>query len=135
MRMNLKSKTKQTSRSTVRWIAVFLVTAIFTSIVILLYSNQIATNIHVLFGAPGLSKQATVATNGADQWDNDDMVTEPITNFSSLSSNTLSVSPLFTRAYQIYGTSHNSLGAPITTAFPTTDGWLQFFANGALLLP
>jgi beta-lactamase class A len=135
MRMNLKSKTKRTNRGNVRLVVVFLVTTIFASIILLLYSNQITTNIPVLFGFPGFSRQATVATNGADQWDNDDMVTAPIANFSPLSSNTLSVSPLFARAYQIYGTSHNNLGAPITAAFPTTDGWLQFFANGALLLP
>jgi beta-lactamase class A len=126
MRISFKIKTAQPNQNVIKWTAVAA-----ASIVILLFSNQITTTIRYL----GSNRQATVVTNGSDRWDNDDRVTTPVANFTPLSSNTLNISPPFTRIYQTYGTSNNSLGAPITTAFPSTDGWLQFFANGALLLP
>jgi len=134
MRISFKRNIGRPYHSIARWISLLFVTAIVALIVTLICSGEINPNIWLTLVFPGLAGQSTVATNGADQWDNDDRVTAPVTNFSPLS-NTLSVSPLFTRAYQIYGTSNNSLGVPITTAFPSTDGWLQFFTNGALLLP
>jgi hypothetical protein len=133
MRINLKSKTIQSNHSVIRLIVVFFITA--AAIVAILFSDQIINTLQLPFRLLGLSGQATVITNGADQWDNNDMITAPVINFSPLSSNILSVSPRFTRTYQMYGTSNNSLGAPITAAFPTAAGWLQFFTNGALLLP
>src|SRR5262249_16137598 len=133
MRMNLKSKTTQLNHGVARWIAVLSITATF--ITTLLCASLITHTLHLPFALPHLGGQTTMATNGPPKWENDEMITAPVTNFSSPSSRTLSVSPLFTRTYQTYGTSHNGLGTPITTAFPTTDGWLQFFVNGALLLP
>jgi hypothetical protein len=131
MRISFKRKSGRPNPSVAIRTFVLFATTTVALMVTLLFSHPI----HLPFAFPGLSRQATLATNGADQWDNDDQVTTPVINFSPLSPNTLSVSPLFTHVYQTYGTANNSLGAPITAAFPTTHGWLQFFANGALLLP
>ncbi len=79
----------------------------------------------------------TIATNGAQRWVGNNQITPPIQTFSTSHITTLNVSPLFARAYQKYAlsTTINSLGKPLTVAFPTTYGWLQFFTSGALLLP
>jgi len=106
-----------------------------TFIVALLCVGMVPNNLHLPFALPSFAIPATLTTNGANQWENDDLVTAPVLNFSTPSSNTLSVSPPFTHIYQTYGNANNSLGTPLTTGFPTTDGWLQFFTNGALLLP
>ena len=60
-----------------------------------------------------------------------------MTAFPISNATTPSVSPLFTLAYQKYAlsTTINSLGKPLTVAFPTIYGWLQFFTSVALLLP
>jgi hypothetical protein len=77
-----------------------------------------------------------VPLNGANRWVGDRQTTTPTFDFSlpTSSSQAVSVSPLFARYY----TSHSdasSLGAPLTVAFPTEQGWIQFFGLGALLLP
>ncbi|HEU0003209.1 MAG TPA: serine hydrolase [Ktedonobacteraceae bacterium] len=87
--------------------------------------------------SPGiLATPATVATNGADLWIDDATTTAPDFDFSPSNSATegIRVSPLF----EGYYTSHHgavNLGAPVTVAFPTNWGWLQFFESDALLLP
>ncbi len=78
----------------------------------------------------------TVVTNGAQRWISDNQISPPVVSFF-VPNIALSVSPLFTQTYQKYqlSTTVNSLGTPLTVAFPTTYGWLQFFTSGALLLP
>ncbi len=75
-----------------------------------------------------------VITNGADLWIGDAQTTTPSSNFSFSGTQMISVSPLFTSYYN----SHNGasvMGTPITQAFPTEQGWIQFFTSGALFLP
>jgi hypothetical protein len=75
-----------------------------------------------------------VIINGADLWVGDTQTTAASFDFSSSGRQTISVSPLFASYY----TGHNgagNLGAPVTLAFPTTQGWTQFFNSGALFLP
>ncbi|HYX51144.1 MAG TPA: class A beta-lactamase, partial [Ktedonobacteraceae bacterium] len=76
----------------------------------------------------------TVALNGADFWDDDTTVTAPVFDFSRSNTQALNVSPLFKRYYHSHSIA-TSLGTPLTVAFPTDQGWIQFFASGALLLP
>ena len=83
-----------------------------------------------------LDQASTSATNGAQQWNGNAKVTLPIMKFAPPTGATLGVSPLFASTYQRYKTATaNSLGVPVTVAFPTAYGWLQFFTAGALLLP
>jgi hypothetical protein len=129
MWINFKRKTGRPHHSVALWMSIILITATVAFIATLLFTGNIP------FISGQATKTKTVATNGADQWNGNERVTAPVTNFSPPRPHALTVSPLFTRAYQIYGTTNNSLGTPITTTFPTAHGWLQFFANGALLLP
>jgi hypothetical protein len=73
----------------------------------------------------------TIVMNGADRWDDDSMVTAPTTAFTPPATQ-IDVSTLFKHYYQQHATS---LGKTETDAFPTNQGWIQFFASGALLLP
>jgi beta-lactamase class A len=76
----------------------------------------------------------TLVLNGANTWDGDTQVTAPLSNNSQESTQGINVSSLF----QGYYTSHNgaiNLGTPLTVAFPTAQGELQFFQWGALLVP
>ena len=99
----------------------------------LLYSSSAITmSLDGLPGYPAASK--TVAINGANRWDGDTKVTVPTFDFSPSSSQALKVSPLFEHYYHSHSTA-KSLGAPLTIAFPTDQGWIQFFGSGALLLP
>lgn len=82
----------------------------------------------------GANAVITNASNGANQWVGESKVTAPDFDFSVPEAQALSVSPLFERYTQSHGGAIN-LGAPLTAAFPTDQGWLQFFASGALLLP
>ncbi len=76
----------------------------------------------------------TIVSDGADQWDNDDTITAPIATFAVSTSKKIAISPLFSLYYQSHHAAED-LGAPVTDAFPIEQGWLQFFASGALLLP
>lgn len=78
--------------------------------------------------------KATLTTNGADRWIDDSDITLPTFDFSASETGAVSVSPLFDSYYQSHNGT-NSLGTPLTVAFPTVYGWLQFFGSGALLLP
>jgi beta-lactamase class A len=82
--------------------------------------------------APVLQK--TVAINGADRWNGDSEVTAPTFDFSPPDTQSVQVSPLFQRYYSLHS-GLSSLGAPVTVAFPTRQGWMQFFRSAALLLP
>ncbi len=75
----------------------------------------------------------TVASNGADRWVGDTQTTVPSFDFSSKDTQAVRVSPLFAHYYSSHHGASN-LGAPITPAFPTDQGWLQFFRSGALFL-
>lgn len=77
---------------------------------------------------------SVVAVSRRERWESDGKVTEPDFAFSLASSQVLKVSPLFEGYYQKHN-GKTSLGAPITTAFPTNRGWLQFYSLGALFLP
>lgn len=80
------------------------------------------------------SPQKTVAINGADLWNGDRKVTPPTFDFSPPDTQSVQVSPLFQRYYSRYS-GLISLGSPLTAAFPTREGWIQFFRSAALLLP
>ncbi|HKV84184.1 MAG TPA: serine hydrolase [Ktedonobacterales bacterium] len=54
--------------------------------------------------------------------------------FAAPAPNQGAVDPVF-QAYYAAAGGAQQLGAAITSAFPTSDGWLQFFSAGALLLP
>lgn len=73
----------------------------------------------------------TTVTNGANQWDGDETITAPEATFSPPTTQ-IAVSALFKPYYQRHA---NGLGKPVTDAFPIDQGWIQFFASGALLLP
>lgn len=73
----------------------------------------------------------TIVTNGADRWDGDTMVTAPTSAFAPPVAQ-IDVSALFKHYYQQHATS---LGKTETDAFPIDQGWIQFFASGALLMP
>lgn len=81
---------------------------------------------------PAIAK--TVALNDADRWKSDTTTTVPSYDFPDPGPGEFSVSPPFQSYYQSHQGS-TSLGAPLTVAFPTERGWMQFFASGALLLP
>jgi hypothetical protein len=98
----------------------------------LFYSDLIITRWHGLPGKPAAS--TTVAINGANHWIGDRKVTPPAFDFSAPGSQEVNISPLFERYYNSHG-GVTSLGAPVTPAIPTEQGWIQFFASGALLLP
>jgi len=74
----------------------------------------------------------TIAFNGANSWQGDRQVTAPVFPFSA--AQPVSVDPLFA-AYYAACNGAQSLGQPLTVAFPIDKGWIQFFLSGALLLP
>lgn len=98
----------------------------------LLYSDLIIMKWHGLPGTPAAS--TTVAINGANHWNGDRKVTAPAFDFSASRSQEVNISPLFERYYNRHG-GVTGLGAPVTPAFPARQGWIQFFASSALLLP
>ncbi len=137
MRMIWKRKVERASYPIAHSFSLLTTLAIIMDIAMLLLNTYIVSPLQL--HAPSQSDQAknpeTVATNGVQQWVDDNQITPPMRTFTT--SNATTVSPLFARAYQRYTLSPtvNSLGQPLTDAFPTTYGWLQFFTSGALLLP
>lgn len=78
---------------------------------------------------------ATVVTNGATRWADDNRTTTPNFPLSAPDAQQpLAVAPQFQSYYQ-RASGALSLGAPLTAAFPVRQGWVQFFTTGALLLP
>ncbi|HJT57691.1 MAG TPA: serine hydrolase, partial [Ktedonobacteraceae bacterium] len=99
----------------------------------LFYSRSIFSGqLHLPSTAPAMDR--TTATNGADNWSGDSESTLPNFDFSSSPSQKLNVSPLF-KAYYAAQNGTENLGKPVTVAFPTGQGWIQFFEMGALFLP
>lgn len=99
----------------------------------LLYSDSPTTGqLHLT--RPRAALRRTIASNGADDWNDDSEVTLPSFDFSSFGSQKISVSTLFKRYYNSQNGSKN-LGTPLTVAFPTGQGWIQFFETGALFMP
>ena len=76
----------------------------------------------------------TQAINGANQWDEDTQVTSPNFDFPQQAPASIAVSSTF-MPYYTARSGVQSLGVPITAAFPTAQGWIQFFQWGALLSP
>src|SRR5207248_104142 len=87
---------------------------------------------HALPGQP--VEGTTQVLDGANLWVTDRKVTAPTFDFSVSGSYPANVSPLFALYYNSHS-GNQSLGAPLTAAFPTDQGWIQFFESGALLLP
>lgn len=75
-----------------------------------------------------------VPNNGSDRWTDDAQTTLPAFDFSPSDKQKASISPLFTGYYNSHVGVKN-LGTPLTVAFPTNQGWVQFFTMGALMLP
>jgi hypothetical protein len=109
-----------------------LILLIIGSSTLLYSSSTMIITLPRLPSDPVASK--TVALNGADSWDDDSTVTTPAFDFSRLDNQALKVSPLFERYYHSHSIA-TSLGPPLTVAFPTDQGWIQFFDSSALLLP
>ncbi len=78
--------------------------------------------------------QKTQAINGATQFMSDTQTTKAITTISLLDTSQVHISSVFTTYYKHYNGTE-TLGNPITSAFPIDNGWLQFFEGGALFLP
>ncbi len=77
----------------------------------------------------------TTVTNGAARWINDTTKTAPSFSISIPDSGQ---APAIAPQFQSYYAAHagaQALGTPITTIFPVSQGWVQFFVSGALLLP
>lgn len=139
MRISWKRKTKKASHLTTKPLFLLTTLTIIVAVVTLLLKTHLNSSLR-FYASPQLDQLKTVetvATNGAQRWVGDNQITPPMTAFSTSNATTPSVSPLFALAYQKYAlsTTINSLGKPLTVAFPTTYGWLQFFTSGALLLP
>ncbi|HLW03688.1 MAG TPA: serine hydrolase [Ktedonobacterales bacterium] len=80
-----------------------------------------------------LQQQVTV-TNGADRWASDQRATAATIPFAAPAAAQIPVDPAFSAYYQAHGGTE-TLGAPITAAFATQQGWMQFFSASALILP
>ncbi|HEX6478822.1 MAG TPA: serine hydrolase [Ktedonobacteraceae bacterium] len=116
---------------TLRYIVILLV-ALITGAA-LFYTDLPATQLgHSSAAAPRVSN--TVIINGADRWIGDSQATKPTFDLSAPETSTVSVSPLFASYYSTHNGA-TSLGAAVTPAFPTEQGWMQFFHTGALFLP
>ena len=63
---------------------------------------------------------------------NDGQQTAPIFSFPSTAAEGLAVAPIFTSYYDAHGGAA-FLGTPITPAYPTADGTVQFFSAGGLI--
>ena len=100
----------------------------------LLYSGYALSR--ALQGSPVTPAESTTkATNGATRWVGDSTVTSPRFDFPVAGSSPApAVSPIFARYYSSHSGA-SSLGSPLTAAFPTQQGWIQFFTWGELLLP
>lgn len=90
--------------------------------------------------SPRAGAQATSTThitNGSTLWENDTRTTTAIASPSFLldaTQNRYLVDPAF-QAYYAAQAGNTTLGAPLTPAFPVSQGWGQFFVSGALLVP
>lgn len=112
----------------------------------LIMSLVVATSVwptarHVLgAGQPHLSARASLPTPTTEptadpaQWIADQATTAPNPDFRSAALGFGAVDPVFQSYYALYGGA-TGLGAPLTPGFSTTAGWIQFFANAALLAP
>ncbi len=78
----------------------------------------------------------TMVPDASYLWAGETETTAPTFDFSPNKSvaQDMQVSPLFNDYYNRYSGA-TSLGTTLTPAFPTSYGWIQFFASGALLLP
>lgn len=129
--VGIKAKQSHFSRNVSRNVIMLLVA--ITGGATLLYSGFTLTRWPRGFtGTPATSN--TVAINGANHWDGDTKVTAPAFDFSPASTQVLNVSPVFEHYYHSQSGAKN-LGIPLSVAFPTQQGWIQFFGAGALLLP
>ena len=106
---------------------------ILTIVGMILLSSDLALTIWWSSRPVALAEQKTVV-NGADRWNGDRKVTMPAFDFSPSGIQPMQVSPLFEDYYNRHS-GPSSLGAPLTVAFPTELGWIQFFESSALLLP
>jgi hypothetical protein len=76
----------------------------------------------------------TLTTIGGNRWTGDMQTTAPSFDFSPSGTQVMNGSPRFEDYYNNSGGAQ-SLGATVTVAFPTDQGWIQFFESGALLMP
>ena len=116
---------------TLRYLVILLLA--LTTGAALFYSDSPGTRLG--HSSPVVSAASnTVIINGADRWIGDAQTTTSTFDFSTPDASTVSVSPLFTSYYSTHNGASN-LGAPVTLAFPTDQGWIQFFQTDALFLP
>ncbi|MBV9614741.1 MAG: class A beta-lactamase, partial [Ktedonobacteraceae bacterium] len=114
--------------------SVFVICVLGGIVASVIFTSSQSIPINQLHLLSNIAVANTIANNGADQWDNDETVTTPVSPFSLSTSKVIAVSSLFQSYYRNYGAAGN-LGKPVTDAFPINQGWLQFFASGALFLP
>lgn len=130
-RMSDRSKEWQTYLPGWNVIIMCVLGGVVVSTLLISSRSLFTTRLHLL---PDRMIANTIASNGADQWDDDETVTPPASTFSLQINKKINVSSLFNQYYQRYGAAEN-LGEPMTEAFPVNQGYIQFFKSGALLLP
>jgi hypothetical protein len=111
---------------------IILVLVSSCAFLLLSWGFLISIQAHGLPATPTVNKVTVV--NGADSWEDDSKTTPASFDFSANKPQSLSISPLFEPYYYSHSGA-TSLGVPVSVAFPTDQGWIQFFAWGALLLP
>lgn len=85
-------------------------------------------------GTMAMAGMQTQVINGSSLWNEDTQVTAPTFDFPQSVPQAPGISPTFMPYYTTHS-GGQSLGVPITAAFPTSQGWIQFFQWGALLSP
>lgn len=116
---------------------VIVLLVIISGSVLLSSSVALMRSSHTMPGTPATSKSKaskTTVSNGTSLWVGDQKTAEPVFNLALSNNQAVSISPSFASYYQSHNGPRN-LGTPLTDAFPSTQGWMQFFALGALLLP
>lgn len=113
---------------------------VFTTLLILVSALPLSGS-SVAFGPSSDLKRSPISLLAATRivkypWDGDTKITPAAFDFSLPGANSqpFGVSPLFSDYYHKHS-GVTSLGAPLTAAFRTEQGWIQFFPSGALLLP
>lgn len=114
-----------------RFVVAFVLTCLW-SIPLLSVNAWVGSRAHLRIGVNAHS--TTTPFSGASSWLGSAKTTSPTFSFATPDAHHSFVDPLF-QAYYATNAGAQQLGPSITPAVPTSDGWLQFFADGALFLP
>ncbi len=119
--------------------ALFVCVNMVILLLMIMGSSALSYSDHAITGQPPNfqarpTANKTLTTIGGNRWTGDMQTTAPSFDFSPSGTQAMNVSPLFEAYYNNSGGAQ-SLGAPVTVAFPIDQGWIQFFESGALLMP